>query len=46
MGSGTTAEACVNTNREWIGSEIDKECSQMTIDRINSLDNRYFTNRN
>ena len=46
MGSGTTAEACVNTNREWIGSEIDVECSQMTIDRINSLDNRYFTNRN
>ena len=43
MGSGTTAEACVNTNRKWKGTEISKKCAQMTIDRISSLDNHYFT---
>ena len=37
MGSGTTAEACVNTNRKWKGTEISKKYAQMTIDRTESL---------
>ena len=37
MGSGTTAEACVNTKRNWKGSEINPEYAQMTIDRTESL---------
>ena len=38
MGSGTTAEACVNTKRNWKGSEINPEYAQMTIDRTESLE--------
>ena len=37
MGSGTTAEACVNTNRKWKGTEISKKYAQMTLDRTESL---------
>ena len=37
MGSGTTAEACVNTKRNWKGSEINPEYAQMTLDRTESL---------
>ena len=29
MGSGTTAEACENTRRRWIGSEIDKKYGEL-----------------
>ena len=36
MGSGTTAVACKNTDRKWVGSEINEEYAQMTIRRINS----------
>jgi len=36
IGSGTTAAACDNTNRDWIG--IEKYCCEMAIKRIN--DNR------
>ena len=37
MGSGTTAEACVNTNRQWIGSEINEEYAKESMERIRSL---------
>lgn len=35
MGSGTTAIACLNTNRNFIGSEIDELYFEMAKDRIN-----------
>lgn len=35
MGSGTTAIACINTNRRYIGFEIEKEYYDLAIDRIN-----------
>jgi len=34
MGSGTTAEACDNTRRRWIGSEIDKEYGELVKERM------------
>ena len=36
MGSGTTAIACLNTNRNYIGFEVDKEYYRKATDRINS----------
>ena len=35
MGSGTTAVACKNKNRNVIGSEIDEKYYKISIDRIN-----------
>lgn len=35
MGSGTTAIACINTNRQYIGFELEKEYYDLCIDRIN-----------
>jgi len=35
IGSGTTAIACINTNRNYIGFEIDAEHYNTTINRIN-----------
>lgn len=37
MGSGTTAVACKETGRHFIGFEINKEYYQIAIDRINGL---------
>ena len=37
MGSGTTAIACINTKRNYIGFEIDKEYYDLSIKRINNL---------
>ena len=37
MGSGTTAEACVNLDREWIGSEIDEKLEKDITERIANL---------
>ena len=34
MGSGTTAVACINTNRNFIGFEIDKEYWEKACERI------------
>ena len=34
MGSGTTAIACMNTNRNYIGFELDKEYYDKSLDRI------------
>ena len=36
MGSGTTAIACINTNRNYIGFELDKEYYDMANMRINN----------
>ena len=35
MGSGTTAIACMNTNRNYIGFEIDKQYYDIAINRVN-----------
>jgi site-specific DNA-methyltransferase (adenine-specific) len=35
MGSGTTAIACLNTNRRFIGFELDLEYCRMAQERIN-----------
>ena len=36
MGSGTTAVACINTNRNFIGFELDKKFFDISIERINN----------
>jgi site-specific DNA-methyltransferase (adenine-specific) len=35
MGSGTTGVACINTDREFIGMEMDADIFQVATDRIN-----------
>lgn len=37
MGSGTTGVACCNTNRDFIGIELDKEYFKIAEQRINDL---------
>jgi DNA modification methylase len=34
MGSGTTAIACINTNRNYIGFELDKQYCEIANKRI------------
>jgi site-specific DNA-methyltransferase (adenine-specific) len=34
MGSGTTAIACINTNRNYIGFELDKHYCDIANERI------------
>jgi site-specific DNA-methyltransferase (adenine-specific) len=34
MGSGTTAIACINTNRQFIGFEIDPQYYKISLDRL------------
>ena len=34
MGSGTTAVACINTNRNYIGFEIDKDYWNKATERL------------
>ena len=36
MGSGTTAIACINTNRKYIGFELDKDYYDAAMERINN----------
>ncbi|MDK9853146.1 DNA-methyltransferase [Staphylococcus equorum] len=36
MGSGTTAIACINTNRNYLGFELDEEYHNIANERINS----------
>lgn len=38
MGSGTTALACLNTNRKFVGFEIDKKYFDIANERIESYD--------
>ena len=42
MGSGTTAIACLNTNRNFIGFELDKEYYDKSIERINEKEKSWF----
>lgn len=37
MGGGTTAIACINTNRHFIGYELNNEYFKYAEDRINKL---------
>ncbi len=37
MGSGTTALACKELNREFIGTEIDEKYYQIAVDRVNGI---------
>ena len=37
IGSGTTAIACINTNRQFIGYEIDPQYYKISLDRLNAL---------
>jgi site-specific DNA-methyltransferase (adenine-specific) len=39
MGSGTTAVACINTNRNYIGFEIEEKYCKIANIRINELNN-------
>ena len=34
MGSGTTAVACINTNRHFLGFELEKEYFELACKRI------------
>ena len=36
MGSGTTAIACINTNRNYIGFELDEGYYKASIERIDN----------
>jgi site-specific DNA-methyltransferase (adenine-specific) len=38
MGSGTTAIACMNTNRQWVGFESDAKCYSTACERILKLE--------
>ena len=40
MGSGTTAIACINTNRNYIGFELDNTYFNIANNRINNLHNK------
>lgn len=42
MGSGTTAEACINTGRNYIGFETDEKYYENSLKRINMLANPLF----
>ncbi|HQA59270.1 MAG TPA: site-specific DNA-methyltransferase, partial [Acetivibrio sp.] len=37
MGSGTTAVACINTNRNYIGFEIDNDYYKAAKERLESV---------
>lgn len=39
MGSGTTAIACLNTDRQYIGFELDKEYCEIASERIKNHEN-------
>ena len=39
IGSGTTAVSCMNTNRNFIGFEIDKEYYDLSIERLKCHEN-------
>ena len=40
MGSGTTAIACLNTNRNYIGFELDEEYYKASLERIKEHENK------
>lgn len=44
IGSGTTAVACLNTNRNFIGIEKEKEYYYTTLKRIGKYNKKYYQN--
>jgi site-specific DNA-methyltransferase (adenine-specific) len=40
IGSGTTAEACINTKRDFIGFEIEEQYCKMANERIEKIHNQ------
>ena len=42
MGSGTTAIACIELNRNYVGFEINKDYYKYSIQRIQSLQKNLF----
>lgn len=42
MGSGTTGVACVNTNRNFIGIEVNEEYFKIAERRIEDAKNKLF----
>ena len=46
MGSGTTGVACVNTNRSFIGMELDDKYFEIAKERINEARIKQFKNKN
>jgi site-specific DNA-methyltransferase (adenine-specific) len=42
MGSGTTGVACVRTNRNFIGIELDTDYFNIAKDRIETANNNIF----
>ena len=43
LGTGTTAVACVNTNRHYIGFEISSKYFQIACDRLNEAESKVMT---
>jgi len=41
MGSGTTGVACVNTNRNFIGIELNEKYFNIAKERIERISRRY-----
>ena len=37
IGSGTTAIACINTKRNYIGFELDEKYYNIMVERINNI---------
>lgn len=46
MGSGTTGVACLNTNRNFIGIELDKTYYDIAVKRINNKDTNNYEQTN
>ena len=40
MGSGTTCKACQETNRKYIGFEINEEYFNIAKDRLNNINKK------
>jgi site-specific DNA-methyltransferase (adenine-specific) len=44
MGSGSTGVACINTNRNFIGIELDEQYFNIASDRINRAKTDWLDN--
>ena len=44
MGSGSTGVACINTNRKFIGIELDEKYFEIARNRIQIVYNKYTKN--
>ena len=43
MGSGTTAVACINLDRQYVGFEISEKYHNIAIDRVNKVLSKKLT---